>query len=70
MSNLENDLLIKLNEKMDLLIGLMATQKGKLDEHIILLDGLGFQPAMIAKVTGKTSNHIRVRLHELRRNKR
>jgi len=46
----------------------MSTIEGKqLKQQVSLLSSIGMQPREIADVLGKTSNHIRVLLHELRK---
>lgn len=60
----------ELSEKMDIIIRLLAlnTVGGKqLRQQVLMLSSLGFQPKQIADVLGKTPNHIRVILHEIRK---
>ena len=59
-----------LSEKMDAIIKLLALKavEGKeLKDQVLMLSALGFQPKQIAETIGKTPNHIRVLLHELRK---
>jgi len=59
-------------EKMDSIIRLLAMGlvEGKtLREQVNLLSSFGFQPKQIADILGKTLNHIRVLLHEIRKSR-
>ena len=59
-----------LNQKMDLLIRITAAgvvQNKPLKEQVRLLDSVGIKPKEIAAILGKTSNHINVTLHALRK---
>jgi len=61
-----------LSEKMDTIIKLLALNavEGKqLKDQVWLLSSFGFQPKQIADMLNKTPNHIRVLLHELRKEK-
>lgn len=56
--------------KLDSIIRLLAlnTVQGRtLKEQVSLLSSIGFQPKQIADMLGKTPNHIRVILHEIRK---
>jgi hypothetical protein len=59
-----------LSDKMDTIIKLLALNavEGKqLKDQVLILSSFGFQPKQIADMLGKTPNHIRVLLHELRK---
>ena len=59
-----------LSDKMDTIIKLLAMNavEGKgLKDQVLMLSSFGFQPKQIAETLGKTPNHIRVLLHELRK---
>jgi len=59
-----------LSDKMDAIIKLLALNalEGKqLKNQVLILSSFGFQPKQIADMLGKTPNHIRVLLHELRK---
>jgi DNA-directed RNA polymerase specialized sigma24 family protein len=59
-----------LSEKMDAIIKLLAlkaVESKELKDQVLMLSALGFQPKQIAEIIGKTPNHIRVLLHELRK---
>jgi len=63
----------ELIRKLDLLIKLIAlniVQDKKFKEQVKLLSSLGLQPKEIAWLLGKTSNYVRVTLHELRKGKK
>jgi len=56
--------------KLDLLVKLSAlnlVKDRKVREQIKFLYGLGLQPKEIAWILGKTSTHVRVELHKLRK---
>lgn len=60
----------QLSNKMDTIIRLLALNavEGKqLKDQTSILCSFGFQPKQIAEMLGKTPNHIRVLLHELRK---
>ena len=60
------------SSKIDTIIKLLAlnTVKGKeLKDQVWLLSSSGFQPKDIAGILRKTPNHIRVILHQLRKEK-
>jgi len=62
----------QLSDKMDIIIKLLVLNGvgGKqLRDQVLILSSFGFQPRQIADMLGKTPNHIRVLLHELRREK-
>jgi hypothetical protein len=53
----------ELSGKLDIIIKLLAadvTQGKSLKEQVGLLSGLGLQPSVIAEITGKNANLIRV----------
>jgi len=57
-------------KRLDALIKLVAigaTKDITLKEQVKMLDGLGFKPSEISELLGKTPNHIRVTLHEIRK---
>lgn len=59
-----------LSEKMDIIINLLvldAVEGKQLKDQVLKLSSVGFQPKQIAEALGKTPNHIRVLLHELRK---
>ena len=49
------------------LLAMSAVEGKQLKQQISLLHSLGLQPKQIADVLGKTPNHVRVALHELRK---
>jgi DNA-directed RNA polymerase specialized sigma24 family protein len=49
------------------LLAMSAIEGKQLKQQVSLLHSLGLQPREIADVLGKTPNHIRVLLHELRK---
>ena len=56
----------EINEKMDILINLIAAQNVKgLDyrDQVVFLDNAGLPPKRIARVLGKTANNVSVTLH-------
>jgi len=60
-------------EKLDLIVRLLSLNIVKSEElraQVKKLSELGFEPREIAGFLGKTPNHIRVLLSELRKNKR
>jgi len=60
----------EISAKLDVIIKLLAMSavEGKqLKQQVSLLHSLGLQPRQIADVLDKTPNHIRVVLHELRK---
>ena len=66
-------ILESIDKKMSTLLKLLAlnavTDKS-LNEQITLLHNAGMTPAEIAKILNKTSNHIRVALHTIKKNQK
>ena len=60
-------LLVDIRRRLDVLIGLSLQpmepgKKKSLGQHVLLLSGLGFQPAEIAGILGKSGVHVRKEL--------
>lgn len=57
-------------ERLDSVVKLLAisvTQDKSFREQVRMMDSVGFKPSEIANILSKTSNHIRVTLHDMRR---
>lgn len=54
-------------ERMNKLLAMNLVKGLQLREKVASLDFAGFQPKEIAKIVGKTPNHVSVILHELRK---
>ena len=59
--------LVSLVERMNRLLAMNLVRDLPLREKVASLDFAGFQPKEIARVVGKTPNHVSVILHELRK---
>jgi len=69
----ETELIKNMNDKLDTIIKLLAVQiiSGKeYREQVTLLDSIGLQPKVIAELTGKTANNVKVTLHLIRKSKK
>jgi hypothetical protein len=70
-----NQLISDLSQKLDLMIALLLrlVPKGveglSLKEQISLLDGFGVRPVEMARITGKSPNHINKELVTIRKQK-
>ena len=69
----ENVGVADLNKNMEVVIALLLrglskeTQALPLKEQIAILDGLGVRPVSIARIVGKTANHVNKELVSIRR---
>lgn len=75
MDKEEKELFNQLGQKLDIIAALLLRLVPKnidglsLKEQIRLLDGFGIRPIDIAKITGKSSNHINKELVAIRKEK-
>lgn len=55
----DNQLLLEINEKLNKILGLMATQNKPRPEQLKILDGLGFSSMEIGKILGISDGAVR-----------
>jgi hypothetical protein len=59
----ENELLENINRNLEVVVGLLlrslpGSEAASLRDRVRMLDGMGMRPKDIAKVLGKSANHI------------
>jgi hypothetical protein len=59
----ENELLENINRNLEVVVGLLlrslpGSEAASLRDRVLMLDGMGVRPKDIARVLGKSANHI------------
>ncbi|HEV2378904.1 MAG TPA: hypothetical protein VG206_03800 [Terriglobia bacterium] len=72
---MENELLENINRNLEVIIGLLLrslpdSDAAHLRGRIVMLNDMGMRPKDIARVLGKSTNHINVELSRSRKPKR
>lgn len=69
----KENVLEQISKKLDIVIKLLAVNAIKNEKFIRkveVLSDFGFSPHLIAQLTGKTANNVRVQLHSIRKKRK